>query len=74
MELDEERKRNWLGHFGIKEYFAHASGHASGAELKAIIEEINPDRLFPVHTEHPELFKEFFSNVELVEPGKTYVL
>jgi ribonuclease J len=74
MELDEERKRNWLDHFGIKEYFAHASGHASGAEIKAIITEINPHRLYPVHTEHPELFQGFFKNVEVVELGKMYTL
>ncbi len=74
MELDEARKRNWLAHFGIKDYFAHASGHASGAEIKAIITEINPHRLYPVHTEHPEMFKEFFKNVELVELGKKYTL
>jgi ribonuclease J len=74
MELDEERKRNWLDRFGIAEYFAHASGHASGPELKAMITEINPERVFPVHTEHPELFTAFFKNVELVEPGKTYTL
>ncbi|HUV80699.1 MAG TPA: MBL fold metallo-hydrolase [Candidatus Bathyarchaeia archaeon] len=74
MVLDEERKRNWLAHFGIKEYFAHASGHASGAEIKAIITEINPDRLYPVHTEHQEMFQEFFRNVEMVELGKRYTL
>lgn len=74
MKLDEERKRNWLDHFGIEDYFAHASGHASGAELKAIITEINPHRLYPVHTEHSEMFKEFFRNVEMVELGKTYTL
>jgi ribonuclease J len=74
MKLDEERKRNWLDHFGIKDYFAHASGHASGPELKALIKKINPDRLFPVHTEHPELFKDSFKNVELVEQGKKYTL
>ena len=74
MLLDAARKRNWLAHFGIAEYSAHASGHASGAELKAFIAKINPERLYPVHTEHPELFQELFKNVELVEPGKTYTL
>ena len=56
MELDESRKRNWLDHFEIKEYFAHASGHASGDEIRAMIKEINPEELIPIHTEHPELF------------------
>ncbi len=56
MELDEERKKNWLEHFKIKGYFAHASGHASGPEIKAMIKEINPKNLIPIHTEHPEKF------------------
>jgi ribonuclease J len=56
MELDEERKKNWLKHFSIKESFAHASGHASGDEIRALIKEINADKLIPIHTEHPELF------------------
>jgi len=56
MELDEERKRHWLEHFGIKEYAAHASGHASGPEIKQMIKEINPKKVIPIHTEHPEMF------------------
>ena len=74
MELDEERKRQWLAHFSIKEHFAHASGHASGPELAEMIAEINPEELFPVHTEHPERFKEFFEHIEIVEQGRTYSL
>ena len=74
MELDEARKRNWLAHFGIKDYAAHASGHASGPEMKALITTIHPDRLYPVHTEHPEIFREVFTNAEWVEQGKRYML
>ena len=56
MELDEARKQNWLQHFNITEYSAHASGHASGREIRAMIRTINPEILIPVHTEHPEAF------------------
>ncbi len=56
MELDEERKKHWLEHFKIKEYSAHASGHASGKEIRAMIKKINPKELIPIHTEHPEAF------------------
>lgn len=56
MELDEERKKNWLKHFDIQEFFAHASGHASGNEIREMIKSINPRELIPIHTEHPELF------------------
>ena len=47
----------------------HASGHASGPELKAFVREVGPGVLFPVHTEHPELFKglakQVLSHIEL---------
>lgn len=57
MELDEDRKKNWLKHFKIKEYHAHASGHACAYEIKRMIRDINPEILIPIHTEHPELFR-----------------
>jgi len=57
MELDEEMKKNWIEHFKIQYEFAHASGHASGDEIKAMIKDINPEILISIHTEHPELFK-----------------
>lgn len=56
MMIDEERKKRWLAHFNIQEYGAHASGHASSDELKAMIKKINPEIVIPIHTEHPELF------------------
>jgi ribonuclease J len=57
MELDEERKKKWLTHFKIQEFFAHASGHASGNEIRNIIKEINSKNVIPIHTERPELFE-----------------
>jgi len=61
MELDEKRLKHWLRHFAInapthEPHYIHASGHASGPEIKKLIEEINPKLVFPVHTKHPELF------------------
>ncbi|MBU7017397.1 MAG: MBL fold metallo-hydrolase [Theionarchaea archaeon] len=56
MELDEKRKDAWLAHFGIDKDIAHASGHASGPEIREVIESIHPKKVIPVHTEHPELF------------------
>ena len=56
MELDEERKKNWLKKFIITEYLAHASGHASGDEIREMIREIDPENVIPIHTEHPEMF------------------
>ncbi len=56
MELDEKRKMNWLDHFGIRHENAHASGHASGEELREMIKAINPKVLIPIHTERADLF------------------
>jgi ribonuclease J len=36
----------------------HASGHASGEELLWLAKEISPQFLLPVHTEHPEFFRQ----------------
>ncbi|AKB46799.1 hypothetical protein MSKOL_1022 [Methanosarcina sp. Kolksee] len=58
MELDEERKQNWLDRFEIVKYSAHASGHASGQEIIEMINEIKPENVIPVHTEKPDLFKQ----------------
>ncbi len=56
MNIDEERKKNWLKHFGIEEFNVHASGHASGDEIQNMIKRIKPEHLIPIHTEHPEMF------------------
>ena len=56
MKIDEKRKKNWLRHYKIKEYSAHASGHASGDKIREMIKEINPEKVIPTHTENPELY------------------
>lgn len=56
MKIDEKRKKNWLRHYDIKEYSAHASGHASGDTINKMIKKINPEQVIPIHTEHPEMF------------------
>ncbi len=56
MDIDEERKKNWLEHFGIQLFNAHASGHASGDQIRDMIEKIAPEHVIPIHTEHPEMF------------------
>jgi ribonuclease J len=77
MEFDEMRINNWLKHFDLLPiHRMHVSGHASGPELLEMIREIEPEILYPVHTEHKELFKELEdSGVKVVYPKlstKTY--
>jgi len=68
--IDLNRANNWLKLFNLLPYQkAHASGHASGTELKRLINEISPKILMPIHTEKPKLFKEQLSkHIEVVLP------
>lgn len=69
-EIEQDRVEHWLEHFGLMPYEkAHVSGHASGVEINRLIKEINPKKLFPVHTEHPELFSEL-KGMDIVIPEK----
>ena len=64
-EVNEEVLRNWLGTFGMTHNQLHASGHLSALEVRQAIEQINPEVVIPIHTEHPELFKDFHPRVKL---------
>ncbi len=72
MEVSFKRMMNWLDYFGLTFWQAHCSGHAPGTNLEKLIKEINPERIFPVHTEHPEIFKNSFENVEVIKKGRVY--
>ncbi len=76
-EISEERFINWILHFqmqGLSENGkferAHISGHISGKELGEFIEKIKPKVIVPIHTEHPEKFKNFHSEALLVKKGE----
>lgn len=77
MAIDERKLRNWLSRFGLLKHEeglrrAHISGHASGADLLEWIESVQPARVLPIHTEHPEDFVgRVPSEVVLVEVGDT---
>ena len=51
-----ERLKNWIKLCGLKMKFAHTSGHCSPEQLSAILKEVCPEILIPIHTENPELF------------------
>jgi len=50
---------------GIPSYRIHASGHAKPHDIIRFINEINPEKLIPIHTNHAELFKKLFRNQNL---------
>lgn len=52
----------------------HASGHISRPEIREMVEEIDPEKLFAIHTEEPEWFRSFALDAPEVEYGKEYDL
>jgi len=67
---------NWLRHFGLRFHQIHASGHCPSKDLALIINKIQPKKLIPVHTEHPQLIKHLFKHLDvvIVKKGKLYTL
>jgi mRNA degradation ribonuclease J1/J2 len=53
---------------------AHASGHISQPEIREMVEEIDPDKLFAIHTEKPEWFRRFTSDAPNLMHGRKYYL
>jgi len=73
-EISEDRVENWLAHFGMNKYQCHCSGHAQGRDLLETVSEISPKTLYPVHTEHPDLYNQVSKNMILIDEGKKYKL
>ncbi len=63
MEIDFGRLINWLEHYGLPQYHVHVSGHISPIHLKESVKNIRPNRIFPVHGEHPRLFGKFIEDL-----------
>jgi ribonuclease J len=71
-DVDDHVMHNWLDHFGLAFHQMHASGHASGPELDAIVKAVGASSVFPVHTEQPEAFRASGGHVVLPELNASY--
>lgn len=73
-DINSEVTNNWLKHFGLTYHQIHASGHCPSKDLQEIVSTIQPEKLIPVHTEHPELFKKLFKQIDvtIAEKGRSY--
>ncbi|MGF3554666.1 MAG: LAGLIDADG family homing endonuclease [Thermoplasmatota archaeon] len=74
MEISFNRMKAWIEHFNMKFVQSHCSGHINGTDLKKLIENVAPKIIFPIHTEHPGLFRTLNAKTRLVKEGKTYKL
>jgi ribonuclease J len=73
-DVEDEVKHNWLDRFKFNFHQYHASGHCSKEEIFDILKTIDAKKVFPVHTEHPEMFKKAAKGVVPLELCKTYEL
>lgn len=74
MVLNQERVDNWLEKFGMERHQIHCSGHAKAPDLFHIVKEIDARMLFPIHSEHPEMYVRATRNMTVVTEGTTYAL
>jgi ribonuclease J len=76
MEIDYERLRNWLSHYGLPQYQAHVSGHIMPLQLRNALEQVDADQVFPIHTEDAQLVAKFMRNLKskmiVPEKGRKY--
>lgn len=73
-EASEDRINAWIEKFGMKKFQSHCSGHARGRDLLNVVSEIGAKTLFPVHTEHPDSYKQVSDNVVMIKEGEKYLL
>jgi len=73
-DIEDQIMHNWLDHFSIDFHQLHASGHLNRGQLTNLVNDIDPEKIFPIHTENPSLFKKISNKVQMVERGKEYKL
>jgi len=64
MEIDYNKLLNWLEICGLPLYQVHASGHINPGQLKWAIGEINPRKLYPIHTDRPNLLAAYIRDLK----------
>lgn len=74
-ELDFERLSNWLNHLGVPQYQVHVSGHIMPTQLREAIQRIGCAKIYPIHTEHPNLFSKYIEDIcaQTIQPAKGVV-
>jgi len=73
-DIESQVLQNWIKHFKLNYQQLHASGHIGRKELIETINRIKPRKIFPIHTENPAMFDDYYSNVIKPELGKNYSL
>jgi ribonuclease J len=73
-DIEDQVMRNWITHFRMHFHQLHASGHMDRKQLEDLVSYIQPKKVFPIHTENQELFKQHCRDVQTLEYAKEYKL
>ncbi|HUT56592.1 MAG TPA: MBL fold metallo-hydrolase, partial [Phycisphaerae bacterium] len=75
--LKEDRQQRflaWLEQHGIPMTHCHTSGHAPVKDLKRLAKALAPRVVVPIHSFRPDLYNEYFENVEPKEDGQWWTM
>jgi len=70
LERDRTDLRQWSKDNGVDFQIIHSSGHAHRQDLMRMAKAVNPKRLIPIHTAHPDDFGALFERVQRVDNGE----
>ncbi len=70
MQIDFDRLKAWLEHYGVPQYHVHVSGHIMPLQLREMLEQISPKKIYPIHTENPNLCRRFLSGLKKSEVAR----
>ena len=73
-DIEDQVMHSWLEHFDLHFHQLHASGHMNRHQINELLNHLQPEKIFPVHTEHQHLFRESFPNTQMIECAKDYNL
>jgi ribonuclease J len=69
LERDRTDLRAWAGGAGMSFHLVHSSGHAHQMDLARMAASVQPKRLIPIHTEHPERYLPLYGRVDPIANG-----
>jgi len=63
---------SWLKERGFRDVFLHTSGHAKVADIKRLIDGLDPKKIVPIHTLAPDALLGYSDKVVLQEDGVAF--
>ena len=68
--LEMDSMRASLKDKGVRYEYLHTSGHAKLEDMKKLVDAMAPEMVVLIHSFHPDKFKDYFSNVRLLDDGE----